>query len=150
MIEMEPIAFVRSERAEPIDDNWNSVRAYVELADGYGVECLEGLSDFSHAEILYFFHQVNPAKIVCGAEHPRENPSWPKVGIFAQRKKARPNRIGATIAKIERVEGRRVYLSSFDAIDGTPVLDIKPVFREYLPRDVGQPTWVAELMRKYW
>jgi tRNA-Thr(GGU) m(6)t(6)A37 methyltransferase TsaA len=147
---MEPIAFVHSDRKEPIDDNWNEIQSYIELTPEYTDDSLAGLQDFSHIEIIYYFHKVDKSKIICKSEHPRENVMWPRVGIFSQRKKARPNLIGATIAKIIKIEGKKIYLSSFDAIDGTPVLDIKPVFTEYLPKEVTQPKWVSELMDKYW
>lgn len=150
MIQMEPIAFVHSDRKEPIDDNWNEIQSYIELTPEYTDDSLAGLQDFSHIEIIYYFHKVDKSKIICKSEHPRENVMWPRVGIFSQRKKARPNLIGATIAKIIKIEGKKIYLSSFDAIDGTPVLDIKPVFIEYLPKEVTQPKWVSELMDKYW
>ena len=150
-ITLEPIGVVRSDRKEAIDDNWDSVGSYIELSETYEEDALLGLSEFSHIEIIYYFDKVDKAKIVVKAEHPRENPNWPKVGIFAQRKRARPNLLGATISKLLKIEGRRIYLESFDAIDGTPVLDIKPVFVEYLPREVvRQPTWVRELMKNYW
>jgi len=150
-IKIEPIGYVKSSRAEAIDDDWDSVESRIELADGFSGESLAGLADFSHVEIIYHFNKVDPSKVILKAEHPRENPAWPKVGIFAQRKKARPNLLGATIARVVRVEGRTLWLSGFDAIDGTPVLDIKPVFREYLPRgEVRQPEWVGELMSHYW
>lgn len=150
MIQIKPVAYVHSERTEPIDDDWNSVASYIELTDEFDEDSILGLRDFSHVEIIYHFHKADPEKIVTKAEHPRENPDWPKVGIFAQRKKARPNLLGATIAKIERIDGKRVYVSNFDAIDGTPVLDIKPVFAEYLPKEISQPAWVSELMNRYW
>jgi tRNA-Thr(GGU) m(6)t(6)A37 methyltransferase TsaA len=150
-ISLEPIGYVHSERAEPIDDHWSGVRAFIELTAGYPSEALAGLEDFSHVEILYVFHLVDPRQVVTAAEHPRENPAWPKVGIFAQRKKNRPNRLGATIARVLKVEGRRLYLRPLDAVDGTPVVDIKPVFREYLPQgEVTQPQWATELMKDYW
>ena len=113
-------------------------------------ERLLGLDQFSHAEILYVFDRVTPEKIVAGARHPRDNPAWSKVGIFAQRAKNRPNRIGVSIVRVVRVEGRRLIVAELDAIDGTPVLDVKPVLREFLPRQaVTQPAWSSELMRDY-
>jgi len=76
---------------------------------------------------------------------------WPLVGIFAQRGKNRPNRIGLTTCAILKVEGTRLHVRGLDAIDGTPVLDIKPVMREFLPRgEVRQPEWASELMAEYW
>ena len=72
-------------------------------------------------------------------------------GIFAQRGKNRPNRIGSTVCRVIRIEGTRLYVSELDAIDGTPILDIKPVMTEFLPRsDVRQPAWTHELMQRYW
>jgi tRNA (Thr-GGU) A37 N-methylase len=101
-------------------------------------------------EVLFLFHAVDPAKVVSGARHPRNNPAWPAVGIFAQRGKSRPNRIGSTICRVVSVEGTRLVVAELDAIDGTPVLDIKPVMVEFLPRQqVRQPTWALELMRDY-
>lgn len=83
--------------------------------------------------------------------HPRNNPEWPAVGIFAQRGKNRPNRLGSAICRLVRVEGTRLFVAELDAIDKTPVLDIKPVMAEFLPRElIRQPTWSRELMRQYW
>jgi tRNA (Thr-GGU) A37 N-methylase len=73
------------------------------------------------------------------------------VGIFAQRGKNRTNRLGATVVKVLRRDGRQLHVQGRDAIDGTPVLDIKPVMREFLLREeVIQPDWVTELMKNYW
>jgi tRNA-Thr(GGU) m(6)t(6)A37 methyltransferase TsaA len=148
---LEPIAHVRASRTTPEDDFWGGETATIELADGYDPECLFGLEDFSHAEVIFHFHQVDPAKVVLDARRPRNNPDWPRIGIFAQRGKTRPNRLGSTIVRIVAREGRSLRVAELDAIDGTPVLDIKPVMREFLPREaVRQPDWVAELMRDYW
>jgi tRNA (Thr-GGU) A37 N-methylase len=101
--------------------------------------------------VIYLFDRVEPGRIVRGARHPRNNPDWPEVGIFAQRGKNRPNRIGTTVCRLLRVEGTRLWVAELDAIDGTPVLDIKPVMREFLPRgELRQPGWSVELMRDYW
>ncbi len=148
---MVPIGYVRAARTIREDDFWGGTTAVIELAESFEAESLAGLEAFSHVEILYVFHQVPPEKIVASARHPRNNMSWPKVGIFAQRGKNRPNRIGATIVPLLRSEGRRIYVGELDAIDGTPVLDIKPVLREFLPRsEVRQPDWATELMKDYW
>ncbi|EPG74726.1 tRNA-Thr(GGU) m(6)t(6)A37 methyltransferase TsaA [Leptospira fainei serovar Hurstbridge str. BUT 6] len=146
-----PIGTVHCSRSEVIDDDWDKEESYIELSHEIPVESLEGLKDFSHIEVFYIFDKVDPNTIVYKSERPRENPDWPKIGIFAQRKKARPNRIGATIVELLRIDGRKIFVKSLDAIDGTPVIDIKPVFKEYLPRqNVVQPRWSEELMRDYW
>jgi tRNA (adenine37-N6)-methyltransferase len=148
---MEPIGRVEARRTQTEDDNWGAEQSRVILAERFAPEALHGIEDFSHAEIVFLFDRVNPENIVTGVRHPRGNPDWPLVGIFAQRGKNRPNRIGSTICRILRREGRSLTVEGLDAIDGTPVLDIKPVMREFLPREeVRQPAWSRELMRNYW
>ncbi len=145
------IGFVAASRPHAEDDYWGGEEACIELTAEFGAEALQGLAEFSHVEIIFLFHEVQQAKIVTGARHPRNNPAWPAVGIFAQRGKNRPNRIGSTICRLLRVEGTRLYVAELDAIDATPVLDIKPVMSEFLPRqELRQPQWSHELMSHYW
>lgn len=148
---VEPIGYVKTERTDAIDDFWGGEEACITLAEGFSPEALQGLGEFSHVEVLFLFHKVAPDKIVTEARHPRNNEAWPRVGIFAQRGKNRPNRIGSTICRVQRVDGTRLYVTELDAIDDTPVLDIKPVFAEFLPRGpVQQPAWSRQLMADYW
>jgi tRNA (adenine37-N6)-methyltransferase len=149
--EVAAIGRVEAVRTRAEDDYWGGEEACIVLADELDAEALEGIEAFSHAEVIFVFDRVDPAKIVTGARHPRNNRAWPAVGILAQRGKNRPNRIGSTICRIRRREGRRLFVSELDAIDGTPVLDVKPVMAEFLPREeVRQPEWSRELMRLYW
>ena len=151
MINLSPIAFVKNIRAEIEDDHWGDVVSIIELDSAFSEEALFQVESFSHAEIVFYFHLVNEDKIEAGARHPRNNQSWPKVGIFAQRGKNRPNRLGVTTVKILKREGRQLFVQGLDAIDGTPVLDIKPVIKEFLPREeIRQPVWATELMKNYW
>jgi tRNA (adenine37-N6)-methyltransferase len=150
-IEIEPIGVVRSARGEVRDDEWGGTECTIVLDERFTTDALAGIEDFSHAEILFFFDRVDPAKIVAGARHPRNNHAWPAVGIFAQRGKNRPNRIGSTIVRVIGRDERVLRVAELDAVDGTPVLDIKPVMREFLPRGaVEQPSWSSELMERYW
>ncbi len=97
-----------------------------------------------------YFDQVAEEKILM-SRHPRGNKDWPKVGVFAQRNKDRPNHVGLTIARIIKHEDRSLFVEGLDATHGTPVLDIKPVMAEFLPREpVYQPDWSHELMQNYW
>jgi len=151
VITVKPVAFVRGGRSLVVDDYWGDVRAEIVLADDLPTESLDGLETFSHAEIIFFFDKLPESSIVASARHPRENTSWPRVGIFAQRGKARPNRLGVTIVEIEKRDGRTLHVRGLDAVDGTPVIDIKPVIAQFLPRTpVRQPDWAGELMRDYW
>jgi tRNA-Thr(GGU) m(6)t(6)A37 methyltransferase TsaA len=150
-VKIQPIGFVEAGRPHAEDDFWGGAQACITLAGSFAADALQGLSEFSHVEVLFVFHEVNESKIVTGARHPRNNLAWPAVGIFAQRAKNRPNRIGSTICRVVRIEGTRLIVAELDAIDGTPVIDIKPVMAEFLPREpVRQPAWSHELMREYW
>jgi tRNA-Thr(GGU) m(6)t(6)A37 methyltransferase TsaA len=150
-IELEPIGFVRAARDQAEDDNWGGVESTIVLTDNFDPDCLLGIEEFSHAEVIFYFDRVDEQKVIRAARHPRNNPNWPRVGIFAQRGKNRPNRIGTTIVRILRREGRTLHVAELDAIEGTPVLDIKPVMQEFLPREpVRQPEWSRALMEKYW
>ena len=148
-IHIRPIGFVVNERTEKSDSHWSTIESRIELASEFDSDSLEGIELFSHLEILFYFDKSE--KEFKGSEHPRGNIKYPKVGIFAQRKKDRPNHIGATIVNLIRKEDTALIVSNLDAIHGTPVLDIKPVFNEYLPKGiVKQPDWTTELMEDYW
>jgi tRNA-Thr(GGU) m(6)t(6)A37 methyltransferase TsaA len=147
-----PIGIVRSPIHEPVDDVWGGVTAHIEL-DGsrFSQESLAGLDEFSHVEIVFIFDRVREHEVEAGARHPRGRTDWPKVGIFAQRGKNRPNRIGVTTCRLIAVRSLAIEVEGLDAIDGTPVLDIKPYLRQFAPRgDVHQPVWATELMARYW
>ena len=125
--------------------------ATIALNPEFGPEALAGLDGFSHVEVVFLFHRVAESAVVAGARHPRGRTDWPKVGIFAQRGKDRPNRIGVTVCRLLVVEGTTLKVVGLDAIDGTPVLDVKPVMRGFLPRgDVREPQWARALMADYW
>ena len=151
-IRLKPIGQVRSPRKEPLDDRWGKVISTIEIdPDQFRTESLQGLDAFSHLDVVYFFHRVPEDKIETEARHPRNRTDWPKVGIFAQRGKNRPNRIGLSVCQIVNVEGQTITVEGLDAIDGTPVLDIKPHMKEFDPRGpVNQPAWSTELMADYY
>ena len=152
MIQMSPIGLVKSSRKDVEDDNWDKETAYIELdKNQFNSDSLLGLKDFSHTEIVFYMNQVSPEKVERTARHPRNNTAWPKVGIFAQRGKNRPNQIGTTVCRILKIEGLCLYLEGLDAVDQTPVLDIKPWVDEFAPRGkTFQPNWITQLMRGYW
>ena len=150
-ISVQPVGFVSGTRVEAKDDHWGGSIATITIEPHLGEDALLGLDEFSHVEVLFHFHQVLPEAVNTGARHPRNNPDWPSIGIFAQRGKNRPNRLGSTICRVVEVCGRVLKVAELDAIDGTPVLDIKPVLTEFLPRGpVVQPVWSSQLMQDYW
>lgn len=151
MIELKPIGVVRSPISEPLDDVWGGVVSRIEL-DGarFTTDALLGLPEYSHVEVVFFFDRIPEAAIEYGARHPRGRADWPRVGIFAQRGKIRPNRLGVTVCRLLSVSGLSIEVEGLDAIEGTPVVDIKPYMKEFGPRgEVRQPAWASELMAGY-
>jgi len=149
-INLKPVAIVKNSRKSPADDFWGEVISEIELCDHIPTEAFTDITDFSHLEIIYFFDRVEKNDIVFSGK-PRGNPVYPVVGIFAQRKKDRPNTLGLSTVELLEHKGRTIKVRYLDAINGTPVLDIKPVFKEYQPpRVIRQPGWVSDLMKNYW
>jgi tRNA (Thr-GGU) A37 N-methylase len=146
------IGFVRGGRAEPIDDDWDRELCVIELdPTRFDASALAGLGDFSHVEVVYHFHLVDEAAVVLGARRPRGRADWPLLGIFAQRGRVRPNRLGVSVCTLVAVEGTSVTVRGLDAIDGSPVLDLKPYLTGFAPRgEVREPSWAAEIMSSYW
>jgi tRNA-Thr(GGU) m(6)t(6)A37 methyltransferase TsaA len=151
-VDLTAIGRVRSPIRDVVDDVWGGVTAWIDLDPGrFTPEALRGLDAFSHVEVLFHFDRVHEAEVVTAARHPRGRADWPAVGIFAQRARLRPNRLGVTICRLQAVSGLTVEVEGLDALDGTPVLDLKPVMREFGPRgEVRQPAWATELMAGYW
>ncbi len=147
-----PIGHVAGGRAEAIDDEWGNSRAVIRLdPERFTDEALQGLDAFSHAEIIFLFDQVSDDQITTSARHPRGNPDWPRVGIFAQRGRNRPNRLGVSVCRIVAVDGLELAVEGLDAIDGTSVIDIKPVMAGFQPRGaVREPDWARAIMAGYW
>jgi tRNA-Thr(GGU) m(6)t(6)A37 methyltransferase TsaA len=149
-LELRPVAWVRSTRDTPRDDGWDAERATIELDGAVPDEALLGLEAFSHVDVLYVLDRADDAPPAPFARHPRGNADWPFTGIFAQRAKDRPNRLGLSTCAVVAVGARRVDVAGLDAIDGTPVVDLKPYVRELGPRgEVHQPRWMDELMSGY-
>ena len=155
MISLYPIGEIVNERKIVEDDNWGEIISIIELNDSFDESALKGIEEFSHLEIIYYFDKVDDTKIITGARHPRNLEHLPEVGVFAQRVKNRPNKLGLTTVKLLRAENKTLHVKGLDAIDGTPVLDIKPVFKQFLPQvsyqdEIKQPDWVNEIMKNYW
>ncbi len=151
-ISLTPIGRVHGGRSDTIDDDWGGSRATIRLDPArFTADALLGLDSFSHVEVIFLFDRVTDDQITTTARHPRGNPDWPRVGIFAQRGKNRPNRLGVTMCRVVVVESLALVVEGLDAVDGTPVLDIKPVMQGFLPRvAVHEPDWARAIMADYW
>lgn len=151
-ITLRAIGRVSAPRVELVDDHWGNVSSVIRLdGERFGPEALSGLDDFSHLEVVFHFHRVADTAVETGARRPRGNPDWPLVGIFAQRGKNRPNRLAVSRCSLVRVDGLDVHVRGLDAVDGTPVLDLKPYLAEFGPRgELRQAAWSSELMTDYY
>lgn len=147
---LQPVATISNTRLTPADDFWGDVISEITLLPHIPENAFLGIEQFSHLEILYYFDKVDTSKIVYNG-HPRGNKDWPETGIFCQRKKDRPNQLGLCTVELLEHSGRTIKVKNLDAIEGTPVLDIKPVFKEFEPKGtIRQPQWTIELMKDYW
>lgn len=144
-----PVGTVRSPQAEAVDEGWGRVVSEIHLQPGLG-SGLAGLESFSHAVIVYYMHEARFDWRNDVVSQPQGREDMPKVGIFAQRARTRPNSIGVTAVEVIGVEGDTLRVRGLDAIDGTPVLDIKPYFPVYDHVDQARvPEWVNRLMEGY-
>ena len=147
-----PIGHVRGGRAEPVDDAWDAVEAEIVLDPAQlGPDAALGLDSFSHIVVVFVFDRLDPAKVERGARHPRGRTDWPRTGILAQRGSPRPNRIGVTTCRLLGVDGLTLRVRGLDAVDGSPVLDVKPHMSGFDPRGaIREPDWAREIMQGYW
>lgn len=150
-VTLEVVGTVRNTRTHTGDQDWAGVESVIEIAPPFAA-ALEGLEQWSHVLVLFWMHR-DPGGEPPPADwrrRPRGRADMPLAGVFAQRGRLRPNVIGCTAARIVRIESGRLVVSALDAIDGTPVLDIKP----YAPafdrvEEPRVPAWFDELMRGY-
>ena len=149
-IHLTPIAIVKNSRKEPEDNHWGEIISEIILDPTIPSDAFKNITEFSHLEIIYYFNKSASQKVEY-TRRPRGNPDFPEMGIFAQRNKDRPNQIGLCTVELIEQKGRKLLVKYLDAIDGTPVLDIKPVFVQFQPMgSIRQPSWVSDLTKNYW
>ncbi len=144
-VTLKAIGIVRNEVKQASPDRcdwWQELVSEVVIEPGL-TEALDGLEDFSHIIILYWMHQASgevPLKI-----HPMGRQEAPLTGLFATRSPNRPNRIGkATVGLLHR-RGNILTVKGLDALDGTPVIDIKPYIPGYdSVADANVPQWITK------
>ncbi|MBL7253385.1 SAM-dependent methyltransferase [Paractinoplanes lichenicola] len=146
---IKPIGFVRGGRERVFEDGWGPVVSRIELDPAvFDESATMGLDDYSHVEVVFAFHLAT--RTCTGTQHPRGNTAWPPSGILAQRAPNRPNHLGVSVCGLAGVDGLTLTVHGLDALDGSPVLDVKPYLPEFGPRgEVRGPAWSRELMRDY-
>jgi tRNA (Thr-GGU) A37 N-methylase len=138
-------------RRAPVDDAWGSVEATIELVDDVPDGALDGLEDFSHLEVIFLFDRIDPTEALPARRRPRGRQDLLEVGVLAQRNAKRRGRLGLSRCEIVSVEARSIAVRGLDAIDRTPVLDVKPWFDVFGPRGpVREPSWVSSIVASYY
>lgn len=149
-IELRPIGYVRNQATEATDTGWGDVVSRIMLAEKYAPG-LEGLENFTHLVVVTFLHEADFDITRDLRRRPRGLEAMPEIGIFSQRARHRPNPLGVSTVRIVRVGKESVEVRGLDAIDGTPVLDIKPYYPQFDAAEAaGVPAWVDELMADYY
>ncbi|MFC1952951.1 tRNA (N6-threonylcarbamoyladenosine(37)-N6)-methyltransferase TrmO [Chloroflexota bacterium] len=144
-----PIAIVKSPVKEGIDRDWGKIKSeihiYEEFAGG-----LTGIESFSHIIVIFEMHRSSWTPEADLVRRPQGLEDMPLIGIFAQRAKHRPNPVGVTSVRLLGVDRNILRVQGLDAIDDTPVLDIKPYFPHFdMVFDAHNPEWVDKIMKDY-
>jgi tRNA-Thr(GGU) m(6)t(6)A37 methyltransferase TsaA len=146
---VEWIGVVHNEVKEPIDEGWSRVVSEI-VVDEMFADGMDGIEAFSHVLILFWMHRAAEAEPVRMRRHPQGRPDMPEVGIFAQRARHRPNPIGVTAVKLLRRDRERLVVQGLDAINGTPVIDVKPYVPQFDAVESPRvPAWIHRLMEGY-
>lgn len=150
-LHLEPIGSVSSPRSDASNTTgWGDVVARIDLDDALGSHALDGLDGFSHVEIVFWFDQVTRRPSYAQPSHARGRDDMPLIGVFAARGPNRPNPIGVSACEIVELGPTWLSVRGLDAVDRTPVLDIKPVMTVLVPHPTREPEWSRRLMADYY
>jgi len=128
-------------------EGWESVVSEV-ILDPKLEEALEGVEDYSHLLVLFWLSRVQKRERGMKKIHPKSRQDLPLVGIFATRTQYRPNPIGLTLVKLIGRKKNILRVRGLDAVNGTPVVDIKPISPRYeFPKDTRVPKWYDQLWK---
>ncbi|MBM4447394.1 MAG: tRNA (N6-threonylcarbamoyladenosine(37)-N6)-methyltransferase TrmO [Chloroflexi bacterium] len=143
-INLTPIGFVKNNITEPKREDWEEVASEIIIKEDLK-EALSRIDEFSHIIVIYWMHKLPPSQRSVMKVHPKGNQNLPLVGVFASHSPARPNPIGITTVKLLERRDNVLKVTGLDAIDKTPVLDIKP----YIPNhdsasEIKTPNWLTK------
>ncbi len=148
-IRLHVIGTVKNGRDDAADRGWGAVVSAIEMLPEF-VAGIEGLGSFSHCLVLFYMDRDPDQEAPTLERRPRGRADMPLLGVFAQRARRRPNPVGITAVEIVRVEPGKVVVRGLDALDGTPVLDLKPYVPVFDRREAARvPEWMDRLMEGY-
>ncbi|MEL6151505.1 MAG: tRNA (N6-threonylcarbamoyladenosine(37)-N6)-methyltransferase TrmO [Chloroflexota bacterium] len=146
-IEIQAIGTVHTAATDDVNTRWREMVSTIHIDESF-ISGLHGLDDWSHIVVIFSMHETtfDPEKHLL--HRPNDRADLPEKGVFAQRSTLTPNKIGMTTVKLMGIEGNVLTVKGLDAIDGTPVLDIKPFAPVYDGAiDPGVPVWFLRLMQ---
>jgi len=145
VVKLKPIGYVqRASKQEDVKDR--SLVSKIVLRKGL-TKALEGLEDFSHIFVVFYMHEIPRKETKILKVHPRGRMDLPLLGVFATRTAFRPNPIGLTLVELLERKSNVLVVKGLDALDGTPVLDIKPYNSRDMVLDAKVPEWHKKLQK---
>jgi tRNA-Thr(GGU) m(6)t(6)A37 methyltransferase TsaA len=145
-IVLEPIAWVRNDIKDPGRHDSSRVESEILFVPGFD-NALDGLEDFSHLTVLFWMHRSPKWDGSTPKVHPQRRPDLPLVGVLATHSPFRPNPLGMTVVRLLERRGSTLRVLGLDAIDGTPVVDVKPCFPGDVATEATVPDWALKLRR---
>lgn len=143
-VNVRPLGVVRNNVFEPVPDGWESVRSDLIFREEL-MPALDGIETYSHILVVFACHRVPDEERTSGRIRPGEDPRLPEQGVLATRSQRRPNSLGVAVVPLLRRRRNILRVVGLDAIDGTPLLDVKPYIPHYdsVP-DAQVPDWVLD------
>jgi tRNA-Thr(GGU) m(6)t(6)A37 methyltransferase TsaA len=142
-----PVGTVSNEIKQPGRFHFDGTVSTIVLVPKYA-RALDGIEEFSHIVVIFWLDRIKRVERTILKTHPRRDLSLPLTGIFATRSPSRPNPIGVSTVKLLGVNANIITVMGLDAVDGTPVIDIKPYLPEpFLPSEVKLPSWTSVVQR---
>lgn len=139
---VKPIGIVRSkiERTPKPEYDWHGVVSEI-VVSSHLSDALDSLELYSHIIVIYWLHQADSSKMALRV-HPKGKRELPLVGLFASRSPYRPNPVGQKTVRLLKHRGNVLLVEGLDAVNGTPVIDIKPYIPGYdSVADATVPPW---------
>ena len=141
---LQPVGVIKNSIMEKEHHGWKDVCSDIFVKKEY-IPALDGLADFSHIIVFFWLHKVTLEERATKRARPLRKAEIPELGVFSWHSSRRPNPIGMTIVKLLEVQGDRVKVQGLDAIDGTPVLDLRPYVESYYyVKSSREPAWVGK------
>ena len=143
-IDIKIIGIVRNDVIEPARHNWKITQSEIVIDEAF-TELLDGIEAFSHISVLFWLHKITQEQRLTIRVHPRRDETLPLQGVFATHTPTRPNPIGLTTVRLLERHNNILKVIGLDAINDTPILDIKPFIPPLLSSEkVVLPEWVSE------